>query len=58
MNHLTNDSPAPMMLTELNKEVSNPEYEEWQHTDMLLRSWITGTLSEAALSHVVGLNTS
>jgi hypothetical protein len=57
MNHLTHDPPEATTTDESNKEVLNPKYEEWQSTDLLLRSWITGTLSEEALGHIVGQNT-
>jgi hypothetical protein len=57
MNHLTHDPPEATTMDESNKEVLNPKYEEWQSTDLLLRSWITGTLSEEALGHIVGQNT-
>ncbi len=36
---------------------SNPEFDEWVNIDLLLRSWITGTLFEEALGHVVGMTT-
>jgi hypothetical protein len=57
MNHLTHDPLEATTTDESKKEVPNPEYEEWQSIDLLLRSWITGTLSEEALGHIVGQNT-
>jgi hypothetical protein len=57
MNHLTHRPLDRTTRDESNKEVPNPKYEEWQSTDLLLRSWIIGTLSEEALGYVVGQNT-
>jgi len=56
MNHLTHGPPDTTTTNEANKEVPNPKYEEWQSIDLLLRSWIIGTLLEEALGHV-GQNT-
>ena len=55
--HITNDVPATTKIAESGEKVPEPTFESWQQTDLLLRSWITGTLSEEALGHVVGLNT-
>ncbi|KAF3776070.1 hypothetical protein EJ110_NYTH47601 [Nymphaea thermarum] len=41
-----------------NKREINPDYLQWKKSDRLLRGWITGTLSEEVLGHVVGLETS
>jgi hypothetical protein len=57
MNHLTHGPPEATTTNESNKEVPNPEYEEWQSTDLLLCSWITGTLSKEAHGHIIGQNT-
>ena len=40
------------------KEVDNPHYLAWRHSDHLLQDWITGTLSEVVLGLVVGPDTS
>uniref|UniRef100_A0A2N9FTN5 Integrase catalytic domain-containing protein n=1 Tax=Fagus sylvatica TaxID=28930 RepID=A0A2N9FTN5_FAGSY len=57
MDHLTKEAPAAMKVQESGEPILNPKYEEWQQVDLLLRSWVTGTLSEEALGHVVGMNT-
>ena len=57
MNHLTNVAPDSMILKESDDLIPNPKIQEWRNTDLLLRSWITGTLSEEALGHVVGMTT-
>uniref|UniRef100_A0A2N9HE41 Retrotransposon Copia-like N-terminal domain-containing protein n=1 Tax=Fagus sylvatica TaxID=28930 RepID=A0A2N9HE41_FAGSY len=57
MNHLTNAAPDSMILKESGDLIPNPKIQEWRNTDLLLRSWITGTLSEEALGHVVGMTT-
>uniref|UniRef100_A0A5B6YY77 Retrotransposon Copia-like N-terminal domain-containing protein n=1 Tax=Davidia involucrata TaxID=16924 RepID=A0A5B6YY77_DAVIN len=56
MDHLNGSPPIKTMTTD-NKEVPNPKFDDWQYVDLLLRSWITGTLSEEALGHVVGMIT-
>uniref|UniRef100_A0A2N9FA52 Uncharacterized protein n=1 Tax=Fagus sylvatica TaxID=28930 RepID=A0A2N9FA52_FAGSY len=55
--HLTEDAPAATSIEESGKQIPNQKFEEWQQVDLLLRSWVTGTLSEEALGHVVGMNT-
>jgi hypothetical protein len=57
IDHLTKEAPAAMKVQESGEPILNPKYEEWQQVDLLLRSWVTGTLSEEALGHVVGMNT-
>uniref|UniRef100_A0A2N9HWT0 Reverse transcriptase Ty1/copia-type domain-containing protein n=1 Tax=Fagus sylvatica TaxID=28930 RepID=A0A2N9HWT0_FAGSY len=57
MNHLTDEAPDSMILKESGELNPNPKIQEWSNTDLLLRSWITGTLSEEALGHVVGMTT-
>jgi hypothetical protein len=57
LNHLTDDAPAPTILKESGESISNPKFDEWMKIDLLLRSWITGTLSEEALGIVVGMTT-
>jgi hypothetical protein len=57
MNHLTDDAPEPKILKESGESIPNPKFDEWVNIDLLLRSWITGTLSEEALGHVVGMTT-
>jgi hypothetical protein len=54
-NHLTSDAPA-VTIGESGEKIAAPKIEEWKQIDLLLRSWITGTLSEEALGHVVGMN--
>uniref|UniRef100_A0A2N9HGZ2 peroxidase n=1 Tax=Fagus sylvatica TaxID=28930 RepID=A0A2N9HGZ2_FAGSY len=51
------EAPAAMKVQESGEPILNPKYEEWQQVDLLLRSWVTGTLSKEALGHVVGMNT-
>jgi hypothetical protein len=65
--HLTNEDPAPTKFTtqdlvnNSNTENTIPVLTEafitWRKSDWLLRGWIIGTLSEEALSLVVGLET-
>jgi len=65
--HLTNEDPAPTKFTtpdlvnNSNTENTVPVLTEafitWRKSDRLLRGWIIGTLSEEALSLVVGLET-
>jgi len=65
--HLTNEDPAPTKFTtpdlvnNSNTENTVPVLTEafitWRKSDWLLRGWIIGTLSEEALSLVVGLET-
>ncbi|XP_059628668.1 uncharacterized protein LOC132271337 [Cornus florida] len=38
-------------------EIENPDYEAWERTDALLRSWILGTVSEDLLPNLVRLET-
>uniref|UniRef100_A0A2N9HLA9 Integrase catalytic domain-containing protein n=1 Tax=Fagus sylvatica TaxID=28930 RepID=A0A2N9HLA9_FAGSY len=57
MNHLTDEAPDSMILKESGELNPNPKIQEWRNTDLLLRSWIIGTLSEEALGHVVGMTT-
>jgi len=39
------------------KNCPNLSVKKWRYTNLLLCNWITGTLSEEALEHVVGQNT-
>jgi hypothetical protein len=65
--HLTNEDPAPAKyntqdsINNLHTENTAPVLTEafitWRKSDRLLRGWIIGTLSEEALSLVVGLET-
>ena len=57
LNHLTDDAPTPTILKESGESISNPKFDEWMKTDLLLRSWITDTLSKEALGVVVGMTT-
>ena len=57
MNHLTDDAPKPKILKESSESIPNPKFDERVNIDLLLCSWIIGTLSEEALGHVVGMNT-
>ena len=57
LDHLTNLPSLNPTITIEDKEVSNPKFVDWQKNDLLLRSWIIGTLSEEALAHVIGMNT-
>ena len=57
MNHLTDDAPESKILKESGESIPNPKFDERVNIDLLLCSWITGTLSEEALGHVVGMNT-
>ena len=40
------------------KEIPNPDYTNWRHSNQMLRGWITCTLSEDVLGTFVGLDTS
>ncbi|KAJ0099696.1 hypothetical protein Patl1_21683 [Pistacia atlantica] len=65
--HLTNEDPAPNKYVipdpsnSSDAENTNPQLTDafitWRKSDRLLRGWIIGTLSEEALSLVVGLDT-
>uniref|UniRef100_A0A2N9EMH7 Reverse transcriptase Ty1/copia-type domain-containing protein n=1 Tax=Fagus sylvatica TaxID=28930 RepID=A0A2N9EMH7_FAGSY len=55
--HIEDDALAPTILKESGESISNPKFDEWMKIDLLLRSWITGTLSEEALGIVVGMTT-
>uniref|UniRef100_A0A2N9HKR1 Reverse transcriptase Ty1/copia-type domain-containing protein n=1 Tax=Fagus sylvatica TaxID=28930 RepID=A0A2N9HKR1_FAGSY len=57
LNHLTDDAPQSTIQKESGEILPNPKFIEWMNTDLLLRSWITGTISEEALGHVVGMTT-
>ncbi|KAJ0028638.1 hypothetical protein Pint_36094 [Pistacia integerrima] len=64
--HLTNEDPAPNKYVipdpsnSSDAENTNPQltnaFITWRKSDRLLRGWIIGTLSEEALSLVVGLD--
>ncbi len=57
INHLIDDAPKSTILKESGEKIPNPKFIDWMNTDLLLRSWITGTISEEALGHVVGMTT-
>ena len=57
MNHLIDDAPESTILKESSEKIPNPKFIDWMNTDLLLISWITGTISEEALGHVVGMTT-
>lgn len=54
--HLYNPQSVETILNNANEAVTNPAYATWKNRDLLLRSWVTGTLSEEALYFVVGCN--
>ena len=46
MNHLISDAPESTILKESSEKIPNPKFFDWMNTDLLLISWITGTISE------------
>ncbi|XXG72814.1 hypothetical protein AAC387_Pa07g1825 [Persea americana] len=52
------DPPKETIESEKGDILPNPKFLAWKKTDKLVKSWISGTLSEEALSLKVGLNTS
>ena len=55
--------PAPppvrtVICDEVNIEETNPQYESWVCSDLLVHSWLFGTLSEEVLGSVHTLSTS
>lgn len=56
-NHLQEESPAEFTVNDKGEKVANSLFTTWKEKDLLLQSWLTGTLSEEALYYVVGCNT-
>lgn len=55
--HLKNAPPVEVVLNDKDEAVpNNPAFTSWKDRDLLLRRWMTGTLSEEALYYVVGCN--
>ena len=55
--HLKSAPPVEVILNDKDETVPNPAFTSWKYRDLLLKSWMTGTLSEEALYYVVGCNT-
>ncbi|GAV80630.1 UBN2_3 domain-containing protein, partial [Cephalotus follicularis] len=57
---LNGQTPAPEIeLPSTNDQrVTNLDYTSWRKSSRLVKAWITGTLSEEVLGHVVGTETS
>lgn len=52
--HLKRAPPAETIMYSKGETVQNPKFSTWKDRDLLLRSWITSTLSEEALCFVFG----
>ncbi|KAL5716184.1 hypothetical protein ACHQM5_017910 [Ranunculus cassubicifolius] len=50
-------STCPPLLLANSTDI-NPDYSAWEKQDQILLGWLLSSLSESALAHVVGLNTS
>lgn len=54
--HLKQAPPTEVTLNDKGETVPTPEFSKWKDNDLLLRCWISGTLSEDALYYIVGCN--
>ncbi|GAV58726.1 UBN2_3 domain-containing protein, partial [Cephalotus follicularis] len=56
---INGDTPSPAQEIDQNGiQIINIDYTSWVKTDKLIKAWITGTLSEEELGHVVGTKSS
>lgn len=39
---------------EKNEEITNPKFLEWEGKDVLVRNWLTGTMTEESIFHIIG----
>ncbi|GAV87184.1 UBN2_3 domain-containing protein, partial [Cephalotus follicularis] len=59
LDFIIGETPSPTPEIQQNgNQIPNPDYTSWVKTDRLIKTWITGTLSEEVLGHAVGTKSS
>ncbi|KAH0636166.1 hypothetical protein KY290_036588 [Solanum tuberosum] len=51
---IVKEPPSMVVVNEKDEEVINPKFLEWEEKDVLVRSWLTGTMTEESIFLIIG----
>ena len=51
---IVKNPPTAVLANEKEEEISNPKFLEWEERDVLVRSWLKGTMTEESMFLIIG----